>query len=315
MKNVAVLFVVSIYIIIVTPLVHAASAEGVVPTAILPFETKGQRLSGYGNKVSNILFAELATNPGIYLVDREEIDELFKETELNLTGMVNQQQAIQVGQLTGAKILVTGTVFELDDTLFIIAKIISTETSRIIAEKVKGKTSDNMVELVETLSTNVANSIINKSDKLIAKRITRKDRLQTMKNKLGNKERQTVLVEIHEKHMGRPTVDPAAETEMLLFLKEVGFVVLDANAANKKNADIIIKGEGFSEFAMRHGNIVSVKARLEIKAMTKEGKVLAVDRQMEVEVDIAEQIAGKKALQEAAAKIAERIIPILANKL
>ena len=91
---------------------------------------------------------------------------------------------------------------------------------------------------------------------------------------------------------------------------------MDSNAGGKK-ADIILKGEGFSEFAGRfqHGNLVTVKARLEVKAIDRAtDKVIAIDRQTTVEVDLTEQIAGKKALQEAAAQIAERMLPKLLKK-
>jgi ethanolamine utilization microcompartment shell protein EutS len=80
----------------------------------------------------------------------------------------------------------------------------------------------------------------------------------------------------------------------------------------ERQADVIIKGEGFSEFALRCGNLISVKARLEIAAVDRAtGKVVATDRQTSVEVDLTEQIAGKKALQTAAAAIAERLLPKL----
>jgi hypothetical protein len=99
-----------------------------------------------------------------------------------------------------------------------------------------------------------------------------------------------------------------------MFAKETGFDVLDPKTAEKK-ADILIEGEGFSEFALRHGNLVSVKARLEIKAIDRQtDKVVATDRQTAVVVDLTEQIAGKAALQEAAAQIAERLLPKLVQK-
>jgi len=61
---------------------------------------------------------------------------------------------------------------------------------------------------------------------------------------------------------------------------------------------------------MRKGNLVSCRARVEIKVRDKAtGQLLAVDRQTSVAVDLSEQIAGKTALQQAAAELAERVIP------
>ena len=124
--------------------------------------------------------------------------------------------------------------------------------------------------------------------------------------------RPTVKIDISERHVGQMTIDPAAATEIGLFCKETGFDVIDSDKAGQRKADILISGEGFSEFAARHGNLTSVKARLEIKASEiSTGRVVAIDRHTSVEVDLTEQIAGKAALQEAAAQIAQRLLPKL----
>ena len=61
---------------------------------------------------------------------------------------------------------------------------------------------------------------------------------------------------------------------------------------------------------MRHGNLIPVKARIEVKAVDQaSGKIVAIDRQTTVAVDLAEQIAAKNALQEAGAVLAERLLP------
>jgi TolB-like protein len=293
----------------------ADEVPAVYPTAIFPFAERGTGVKGAGAKVSDILFASLVANPDLFLVDREDLKKTLDEHELNLAGMVNPNQAVQVGQLTGAKIIVTGSVIEADRTLYLVAKIIGTETSRVLGASVKGRTSDQLASLAESLGREVANTITKEADKLVAKQVKVEDRIAALKEKLGDAKRPAVMVSIDERHVGQATIDPAAETEIMMFCKETGFNVIDSDAGTAKNASIVLKGEGFSEFAVKRGNIVSVKARLEVKAIDqKTDKVIAVDRQTAVEIDLTEQIAGKKALQRAAAAIAERMLPKLVKE-
>lgn len=289
---------------------NSLTAADFYPAAILPFAERGDDAEGLGPKVSDLLFANLVADPEMYLVDREDLDKILKELELNLSGLVKPTEATQVGQLTGAKILVTGSVIQVDSKLYLVAKIIGTETSRVLGASVKGEVRDNLDTLTEQLAEQVAETIGNRADELIAKSKTRADRLAALREALGKGKRPVVKIDVTERHVGQTVIDPAAETEITLFCTELGFDVVDPDEGDERVAEILIIGEGFSEFAARHGNLVSVKARLEVKAVdAATGRVLAIDRQTSVEVDLTEQIAGKTALQEAAAEIAERLLP------
>ena len=90
--------------------------------------------------------------------------------------------------------------------------------------------------------------------------------------------------------------------------QELMFAILKELAAH----DIEITGEAFSAFGMRKGNLISCRSRLELKAQERHtGKILLIDRQTSVAVDIAEQIAAKTALHNVADELAERLLPKL----
>ncbi|HUT10598.1 MAG TPA: CsgG/HfaB family protein [Thermoguttaceae bacterium] len=292
-----------------------AAAAKVYPAAILPFQERGDDVKGLGAQVTDLLFAELVADERMYLVDREDLDEILKELELSRSGMVKSSEAAQVGQLTGAKILLTGSVIQVDGKLYLVAKIIGTETTRVLGASVKGNVRDELDALTGQLADEVARTIETRAEDLIAKPRTREDRLAAVKEALGNAERPIVKVTVSERHVGQATIDPAAETEIILFCKEAGFEVIDPSHGDARQADMLLIGEGMSEFAARHGSLTSVKARLELKAVdARTGRVVAIDRQTSVEVDLSEQLAGKAALQEAAAEIAERLLPKIVQR-
>lgn len=310
----------------------------VYPTAVFTFDERGTGIVGYGVKISDFLNASLAAKPELYVVDRADLKKILDEQEINLSGLAKPEERVKVGQLTGAKLLISGSIVELDKTLLLTARITGTENGRLVGVLVKGKTSDDLAELAEKLADQVEATIHKRSGELVVKSVPQKDRIAMLKKSVADKQLPKVWIHVTEGHIGQPTetvaevelttvivrgrslrvrrtIDPAAETEIALLFKEAGFTLIDPKEGNRKEADVIIEGEAFSEFAGRHQNLTSVKARVEITAVDRQsGERLISERQTEIVVDLAEQIAGKTALQNAAAVIAERMIPKLARE-
>lgn len=284
-----------------------ASAADVLTVAVFDFESKDEGVRDLGPKVATMLNASLSANPDLITVERAELEKVLGEQELGLSGTVNPDSAAKVGQLTGAKVLVTGRVFKVEGQTMIVAKVIGTETSRVFGSMVQGPPTVSIVDLSSNLAAKVSAIISEKGETLVAKVPSREERIAKLKKLVDGKKLPVVAVKISERHYGPHIIDPAAETELALILQQCGFKLADAGSTEK--AEVEISGEAFSAFGMQKGNLISCKSRVELKVRdVATGNILAVDRQTSVGVDIAEQTAAKTALQNAADVLAERIV-------
>ena len=287
-----------------------AAVPDVLTVAVFDFESKDEGVRDLGPKIATLVNANLSASPDLIMVERAELEKVLGEQEMSLSGTVSAESAAKVGQLTGAKVLVTGRVFTADNQTIIVAKVIGTETSRVYGEMVQGGSAVPITELSASLAKKIAADVSTRSDTLIAKVESRDDKIARIKKTLGDKKLPVVSVKIPEHHYGRFIIDPAAQTEFALILQQCGFTVVDENSTNK--AAVEITGEAFSAYGMQKGNLISCKSRIELKARNvASGDILTVDRQTSVGVDVAEQTAAKTALENAADVLVERVIPKL----
>lgn len=292
------------------PVLGAEAPESPLTVAVLDFEARDELGRHFGKEVSLLVSAHLSGNPGIWTVERAELDKALAEQALPLGGMVDPASAAKVGHLTGAKVLVTGRAFHAGKELLLVAKVIGTETGRVYGEVVKSGRDTPVSGPSEDLAKRVGATITAKADSLVAKVPTPADRVAQLREKLKDGPRPSVSVRIPEVHFGTPAVDPAAQTELLFYFKELGCGLRDSQSAEAP--DLEITGEAFSEVGLRRAGLVSCRARVEIQVRErKTGRILLAERQTSVAVDVGEQTAAKKALQEAGAELAQRILPRL----
>lgn len=280
------------------------TASAPMYAAVFDFTEGSENLKGQGKSIGELLNALLSTQDNIFLVERAELHKILGEQELGLAGNINTASAIQVGQLTGAQILITGRVFAAGKKNYAVAKIISAETSRVYGVSVNFTPSADLDVVVAKLSTKIAQIITEKGDTLRSKAETSTQRITRLKKGLKTP-LPKVFVNIPEQHLRLAVPDPACETEIQKLLEACGFTVV----TNASDADISITGEAFSQLASRRGNLVACRARAEIKITNvKDNKLIRADRITVGAVDLAEEIAGKAALQKAGLILADSFI-------
>lgn len=309
-----------------------------VTVAVLDFTINGGAPPEMGQQISEILLAVLSGANVFDMVDRTSLQQALQEQELNLTGLVETSQAIDIGKIVGAEILITGKAFALGSNLFITAKLIGTETSRVEGVLVKGEQGVDLAALLMNLTEKVKTKLIQVGPDLVARKEIANDPLPEMKAFLSNVELPNVAVMVREEHKHHarpiPVVDPAVETEIKLLLRQCGVSISDvpqnelaqwiknevdtdkvAWPQSLKNAELVICGEAFSEYGTRIGNLVSCVARAEINVINrKTGQLIWADRQTSRSVDLSEEIAGKSALQKAGRMLAIRLLEQLVRQ-
>jgi curli biogenesis system outer membrane secretion channel CsgG len=296
-----------------------------IPVAIIDFESKAPGNPELGQQLGDILTARMSIYNQFQLVERKKLKELLKEHQLNLTGMVDNNQAIKLGKMLGAKIMVFGRAFPVDKDLYIVAKIVGTETSQVKGVMAKGKMESNLSDIIDQLVDKLADGLDKWAPQLLPKNEKLENKIKKLKQQLKGKELPTIAVIVPETHINRQVADPAAETEIKKIFKEAGFNVIEAKRKNPDQkpkdidltgVDIVITGEGFSEFGARIGGLVSCVARLEVQATDKiSRKIIASERITRRTVDLSENIAGKKALQGAGHQLGIKLIEAIAKNI
>lgn len=133
----------------------AVAQEDMRPTvAVLPFVNSAigqatEDLAPLSKGIADLLITEMAQNPAIRLVERENIEAILREQNLARDGRVDDATAARIGKLLGAKHMVTGSfITDRSGTMVITIKSIDTETGRIEYADMDRDRTDNFLALV-----------------------------------------------------------------------------------------------------------------------------------------------------------------------
>jgi hypothetical protein len=305
--------ILAFFMLLLSPLSQGQEIQAAPLTvAVIDFAASDEKLKAMTEEAPILLSAALSSSPQVWMVERESIDKILAEQTLKLSGLTDPTNVVSTGRLLGAKVLVTGRVIHSGNNVNVVAKIMSTSTSRVFGETVKASDSGSLEPAMTELSEKIAKLLVAHRAVFDPVMPKREDRIARLREALHGKKLPSVSISIPEESLPRPVVDPAVETEFGKIVLELGGTVIDAKSG--QTPDIRISGEAFSQLGTRRGQLIAARARIEIKATrVADGTVMAIDRETGVAVDIADAVAGKTALQETALTLAERVLPQLAG--
>lgn len=302
--------------------------------ALNPLSATGD-LAAERELISDIMQATLSDSTTVTIVDRENMSSALKELQLGAQGMIDSSSVKKLGRIVGAKYFCSGMLRSSNGKTVVTVKVVDVETSvvkmayatlanKAAADEVAKTLAANVEKLIKTM--NEANAEASAAS--VAKEIPK------------DWKRPVVMVAIPELHIAQQKViDPAAETEIVKKLIDSGFKVIDseyavmmkndpsnapsvfkdkktlADYAAKKGADVLLYGEAISEFGAALEQFEGCRARVELKAVnTRNSEIILTDSAYAGATDLAEVVAGKKAIQAAAKKLADTFLYSLAEK-
>jgi TolB-like protein len=99
---------------------------------ILPFDQKGD-LTAASDSCQDFLIDALVNQDRFQVVERNNLDIILREQKLSRTNLFDEKTALKVGRLVAAQSLVAGSIIQSRLGSEIIARMIDTETSDILA--------------------------------------------------------------------------------------------------------------------------------------------------------------------------------------
>ena len=134
--------------------VHAQTVPDTRPTVAVMYFTNSALVdfasyAPLSKGMSEILISEIAQNSAVRVVERDRLQALLEEQNLQNSDRVDKETAAKLGKTRGAKHMLMGSfVIQQDKTMRIDVRAVNTETSAIeYTESVTGK-ADKLLDLV-----------------------------------------------------------------------------------------------------------------------------------------------------------------------
>jgi serine/threonine protein kinase/TolB-like protein len=96
--------------------------------AVAPFRERGEGVQGLGARSANLLAGTLAKESAMTSVNQEDITGYLAQQGFSPTTLISPDEARKIASATGATFVVTGSVFEADRSIHLVAKIVGTKT-------------------------------------------------------------------------------------------------------------------------------------------------------------------------------------------
>lgn len=137
---------------------NLSAQETKITAAVMDLEAKEGISSGVVSSITDYLRTQLVNTGKFDFVTRENMDQILKEQNFQLSGCTSQECIIEVGKLMGVRKMFTGSIGKVGATYIVNIRIINVESGKI--EKAETEECASCAEEALLVSIrNIANKI------------------------------------------------------------------------------------------------------------------------------------------------------------
>jgi TolB-like protein len=134
--------------------------------AVFPFEDRNVKMeqAEIGETVSEMLITALIQTGSFKMVERTQMDKLLEEQALGLTGAIDDETAVEVGNLIGVDAIVVGSVSLFEKRLELDARVIDVNNGEVLTAASSSADSEDQIRDAVTV---IAQKLAHDAPKII----------------------------------------------------------------------------------------------------------------------------------------------------
>jgi len=135
--------------------------EKIFSVATSEFATRGgdANMKWVGESCADAIVNRISTDKKVRIVERKYIKKIVEELKLQMTGLVNEETAVEIGNIIGANYFIFGSVTIMGQNIALDARVVNVETAEIIStSRITGKL-DDMFKLQENLAKQISKDL------------------------------------------------------------------------------------------------------------------------------------------------------------
>ena len=110
--------------------------------------------------LSQMIISDLQGPKDYAVVERERLEDILKELELNKSNKIDPASAARAGKLLGAEWLIVGSFFEMMGTFRIDARLVKTETGEVLHAKGVNGTPADFIPMQKDLASDFSAALL-----------------------------------------------------------------------------------------------------------------------------------------------------------